>query len=325
MIAALLAASLGLTAPDCPPEHAKMGHCTPDQPAAPKAEAPKRPDDPDCPPEHAAMGHCTPAKPVEPVAAAPAATGTALDAGNGPAPTPVAAAYADRIWGADAMRGPRDAMIREHGGGSFSKVTVDLAELRVTDDHTAGHWEADAWFGGDIDRLALKTEGAATIGEGVENVELTALYSRAVGPYFNLQAGIRQDVGPGPDRTHAVIGIEGLAPYWFEVDAYAWLSTKGELRASASAEFDQRITQRLILQPRAEFDLSAQDIPELGMGHGLTSGEIGLRLRYEIIREFAPYIGVVHERSFGRTARFARAAGNDPASTSFVIGIRAWF
>ena len=92
-----------------------------------------------------------------------------------------------------------------------------------------------------------------------------------------------------------------------------------------SAEYDQRITQRLILQPKVEFDLSAQDIPELGIGSGLTSAEFGLRLRYEIVREFAPYIGVVHETKFGRTADFARAGGDDPSSTNLVMGVRAWF
>ena len=120
---------------------------------------------------------------------------------------------------------------------------------------------------------AFAAPGERRFGEAIEGVELKALYSRAIGPYFNLQAGVRQDLGVGPDRTHAVIGIEGLAPYWFEVDAYLYLSTQGEVRASASAEYDQRITQRLILQPKVEFDLSAQDIPELGIGSGLTSAE----------------------------------------------------
>lgn len=308
----------------CTREHTEMGHCTmPEaEPAMPQLK-PTGPaaGDPDCTPEHARMGHCTPASgPVE-----GEETGTNLSPGDAPAPRPVAANYADRIWGAAAMQPARDELRREHGGGSFSQVMIDLAEIKIADGHTGYKFEADAWFGGDINRFVLKADGEGEFGETIEGVELKALYSRAIGPYFNLQAGVRQDLGVGPDRTHAVIGVEGLAPYWFEVDGYLYLSTKGEVRASASADYDQRITQRLILQPKVEFDLSAQDIPELGIGSGLISAEFGLRLRYEIAREFAPYVGIVHETKFGRTAAFARVAGDDPSSTNLVVGVRAWF
>lgn len=301
----------------CTPKHAEMGHCKMPEASAPETAT----QDPNCPPEHAEMGHCTPGSgPVE-----GAAVGTNLAAGDAPAPRAVAANYADQVWGQGAMQPARDALRREHGGGSFSQVMVDLAEIKIADRHTGYKVEADAWFGGDINRLVVKADGEGDFGEAIDGVELKALYSRAIGPYFNLQAGVRQDLGVGPDRTHAVAGIEGLAPYWFEVDGYLYLSTQGEVRASASAEYDQRITQRLILQPKVEFDLSAQDIPELGIGSGLTSAEIGVRLRYEIVREFAPYIGVVHEAKLGPTADFARAAGDNPSSTNLVVGVRAWF
>jgi len=300
----------------CTPEHAKMGHCKmPEaEPAAPAA------DDPDCPAEHAKMGHCIPkARPPE------EAAGTALPAGDAPAPRPVAADYADRIWGAGAMQPARTQLHREHGGGTFSQVMLDLAEVKIAKGHEGYKFEGNVWYGGDINRFVFKAEGEGEFGEALEGAELTALYSRAIDPYFNLQAGIRQDVGPGPDRTHAVIGVEGLAPYWFEVSSYLYLSTEGEVTASIAGEYDQRLTQRLILQPKIEFDLSAQDMPELGIGSGLTGAEFGLRLRYEFAREFAPYVGVVHERKFGRTADYARAAGEDRASTNFVVGVRAWF
>jgi copper resistance protein B len=302
----------------CTPEHAAMGHCQ-----MPDTKAPASPpaSDPDCPPEHAKMGHCTP----KDAAQAEDAVGTDLAPGSATAPAPVAANYADRVWGRDAMQPTRDDLRRHHGGGTFSKVTIDLAELTIAEGHEGYRFETDAWFGGDINRLALKAEGEGTFGEAIEGVDLKALYSRAIGPYFNLQGGLRQEFGHGPDRTHAVIGIEGLAPYWFEVDAYLSLSTEGELRASASAEYDQRLTQRLILQPKIEFDLSAQDIPALGIGSGLSSGEVGLRLRYEVAREFAPYIGIVHERKFAGTASFARASGEATHTTSLVLGVRAWF
>ncbi len=308
----------------CTPEHAAMGHCRmPEAESAMPETEPTEPAavDPNCTPEHAEMGHCMPASgPVD-----GEAIGTNLSPGDAPAPRPVAANYADRVWGATAMQPTRDALRREHGGGRYSQVMIDLAEIKIADGHTGYKFEADAWFGGDINRLVLKADGEGEFGEAIDGVELKALYSRAIGPYFNLQGGIRQDLGVGPDRTQAVIGIEGLAPYWFEVDGYLYLSTEGEVRASVSAEYDQRITQRLILQPKVEFDLSAQDIPELGIGSGLTSAEFGLRLRYEIVREFAPYIGVVHETKFGRTADFARAGGDDPSSTNLVMGVRAWF
>lgn len=298
----------------CTPEHAAMGHCQ-----MPDAKPPVR--DPECPPEHAKMGHCTP-RAAEP---SDDAVGTDLSPGSAPAPAPVVATYADGVWGRGAMQPTRDDLLRDHGGGTFSKVTLDLAELTFSRQREGYRFEADAWFGGDINRLVVKAEGEGALGEPVEGVDLKALYSRAIGPYFNLQGGLRQEIGHGPDRTHAVIGIEGLAPYWFEVDAYLSLSTQGELRVSASAEYDQRLTQRLVLQPRIEFDLSARDIPEIGIGSGISSAEAGIRLRYEIVREFAPYVGIIHERKFGRTAKFARALDEEAHTTSLVLGIRAWF
>lgn len=300
----------------CTPEHAAMGHCVMSEAAPPPSPS----DDPICSPEHAEMGHCSPA--ADPGAEA---AGTNLPPGDLPAPRPVAADYADRVWGESAMQPAREALRREHGGGTFNRITVDLAEIKIADGHEGYKFESDAWFGGDINRFVFKVDGEGEFGEPIESVELKALYSRAVGPYFNLQAGARQDFGAGPDRTHAVLGVEGLAPYWLEVDGYLYLSSQGELRASASAEYDQRLTQRLILQPKVEFDLSAQAIPELGIGSGLTSAEFGLRLRYEFVREFAPYIGVVHEAKFGQSADYARAAAGSSDSTNVVIGIRAWF
>jgi len=313
-----------LTDPDCPPEHAAMGHCTPR--TAPAAKQPAAPADPDCPPEHAAMGHCTPRAPA-PVTddAKPAATGTALPAGNAPAPAAPEPNYADRVWGREAMAPARAAMMSEHGGGTFSQVMLDLAEYQVRNGRDGYHWAGEAWFGGDINRLILKSEGEGAFGEGVESVEVQALYSRAVGPYFNLQAGIRHDIRPGPSRTYATVGFEGLAPYWFELEGALFLSDRGDLLGRIGGYYDQRITQRLILQPRAEINLSAQDMPANGIGAGLSDIELGLRLRYEIAREFAPYVGVSWERKVGATAEFARAHGEDPSSASVVFGVRAWF
>jgi len=122
-----------------------------------------------------------------------------------------------------------------------------------------------------------------------------------------------------------VVGIEGLAPYWFELDAQAFLSNKGDAHLRIEGSYDQRITQRLILQPAAEVNLAAQDVPELGIGSGVSDIELGLRLRYEIAREFAPYVGVNWERKLGGSADYARAAGDGASATSLVMGIRFWF
>ncbi|MGJ3626365.1 copper resistance protein B [Sphingomonas sp. MMS24-JH45] len=176
-----------------------------------------------------------------------------------------------------------------------SQAMLNIAEVQIRDGRDGYRWDGEYWVGGDIHRLAIKTEGEGTFG-GEAGGEVQALYSRAIGPYFNLQAGVRQDLAPGADRTYASVGVEGLAPYWFDVEATAFLSDKGDLLARLEGYYDQRITQRLILQPRVEMNLSAQDVPASGLGTGVTDAEIGLRLRYEIAREFGPYVGVSWER-----------------------------
>ena len=240
------------------------------------------------------------------------------EAGKGP---PRAA---DAIWGADAMRPSRDLLARENGGMAFAWFMADRAEYRARAGGDGYLWDAQGWYGGDIDKLWIKSEGEGTFGEPIEQAEVQALWSHAVAPFFNLQGGVRHDFA-GPARTHAVIGVQGLARYRFEVDAAVFLSTKGELTARLEAEIDQRITQRMFAQPRVEVNLSAQNIPELGVGAGIDTAELGLRLRYEIRREFAPYIGIEQEWRIGRSADFARARGSDPSVTNFVVGVRMWF
>lgn len=231
---------------------------------------------------------------------------------------------ADAIWGAEAMEQAREELYAENGGLKTFWFQGDRAEYRVREGKDGYLWDVQGYYGGDINKFWFKSEGEGSFGEPIESAEIQALYSRAIAPFFDLQAGVRQDL-TGPDRTHAVIGVQGLMPYMFEVDAAAFLSTKGDLTARIEAEYDQRITQRLILQPRAEMNLSAQDIPELGIGGGIDNLELGLRLRYEIAREFAPYIGVEQEWKLGGSRDFARLAGEDPSVTNYVIGIRFWF
>ena len=158
---------------------------------------------------------------------------------------------------------------------------------------------------------------------------LDALFSAptlsAIGPYFNLQAGVRQDLGAGARPTYAAVGVEGLAPYWFELEGAPFLSDRGNLLGRIEGYCDQRITQQLILQPRVEINLAAQDVRGSGIGSGLSDAELGLRLRHEVAREFAPYVGVSWERRFGDSARFARADGEGTGGASLTLGIRAWF
>lgn len=252
-------------------------------------------------------------------------TGTALPAGDSPAPPPPMDHYADRQFPKDEMARARARMMREQGGQTFHQVMFNLAEYRAHQGRDGYHWDGEAFVGGDISRLWLKSEGEGAFGDALERAEVQLLYSRAIDPYFNLQAGIRQDFGPGPDRTYATVGFEGLAPYMFEVEGALFLSDKGDLLGRFEGYYDQRITQRLVLQPRVEFNLAAQDMPANRIGAGLTDAEFGLRLRYEITRRFAPYVGVSHEAKTGRTADFARADGEDPSTTSFVAGVRIWF
>jgi len=231
---------------------------------------------------------------------------------------------ADRIWGADAMRASRQAVYQEHGDMQLFWFQGDRLEYRAREGDDGYLWDVQGYYGGDLNKFWFKSEGEGSFGERIEQAEVQALYSRAIAPFFDLQAGVRQDL-TGPDRTHAVIGVQGVMPYMFEVDAAAFVSNKGDLTARIEAEYDQRLTQRLILQPRAEVNLSAQDIPELGIGSGIDNLKLGLRLRYEIVREFAPYIGVEQEWKLGGSRNFARLAGEDPSVTNYVIGVRFWF
>ena len=231
---------------------------------------------------------------------------------------------ADAIWGVEAMRQSRDDLRREHGGQPFAGLILDRFEYRARDGKNGFLWDGDAWYGGDLDRVWLESEGEGSFADGVEEAQIAVLYGRAISPWFDLQAGVRQDF-TGPERTYLDLGLQGLAPYLFDVEADLYLSNKGDLTATAELELDQRLTQRLILQPRAELAISAQDVSELGIGTGVYRIEAGLRLRYEITREFAPYLGVEQEWKVGRSADYVRNAGEDPSVTNFVAGLRFWF
>ena len=233
---------------------------------------------------------------------------------------------ADLVFGAEAMAAARRTLVRENGDVRATAIIIDRLEAGFGDEDETWLWDVQGWSGGDINRFWWKSEGEGDFGGDLEEAELQALYSRAVTPFWDVQAGVRQDFRPeGEDTTHLVLGVQGLAPYWWEIDAAAFLSTEGDLTARVEAEYDQRITQRLILQPRLEIDASASDIPELEIGSGLSSIEAGLRLRYEFRKEFAPYVGVEWSRALGDTADYIEARGGEVNDTRVVVGLKAWF
>lgn len=260
-------------------------------------------------------------KPADTPAQAP--TGASLEVGNAPAPPPPTDNLADRYFPPAGMDRARRVLAREHGGGRAWQVLLDAGEARIGDGETGYGWSLEAWYGGDLNRVVFTTEGEG-MGGGVDHADFQLLYARAVGPYTDVRVGLRQDIEP-ESRSHLAVGLETLLPYWIEVEATGWLSDRGDLTASLEAHADFRLTQALILQPRAEIGLSAQDIPDLETGDGVTGIEAGLRLRYEIRREWAPYIGLTWSRSFGDTADYRRAAGEDVDEVRLVVGLRAWF
>ncbi|MBL8544650.1 MAG: copper resistance protein B [Hyphomonadaceae bacterium] len=249
----------------------------------------------------------------------PSESSSPAAAGDGPA------SAADLYFDPIVMARAREQLRIENGEVITHAVIVDRLEATSSDGVEGYAWDVQAWYGGDINRLWWKSEGEGAFDGDVEHAELQFLYSRAVTPYFNLQGGVRQTSRPAGDRTDLVLGIQGLAPYWFEVDGDVFVSNEGELTARAQAEYDLRLTQRLILQPRGEVSLSAQDIPEFAIGSGVTNVLVGARLRYEITRSFAPYVGVEWSGAVGDTRNFIQSNGDDPNTTRVVLGVRALF
>ncbi len=250
-------------------------------------------------------------------------TGTDQSPGSAEAPAMTHDRQADRYWNPAEMAAAERVAMRSPVT-PYYQVIFDLAEYQIRDGRDGYRWEGQAWIG-DADRFMIKSEGEGSFGEGVEHAEVQALYSKALDPWWNLQAGVRQDIRPTPARTWATVGLEGRARYQFEAGAWAFLSDKGQFTGRIEGAYDQRITQRLVLQPRVEMNLSAQDMPDQRIGSGLSSTELGVRLRYEIHREFAPYVGVSWTWLSGKTADYARADGHDPSEGSLVAGVRVWF
>ncbi len=211
-----------------------------------------------------------------------------------------------------------------HDSALNSFFLLDQLEYQDADDGSALAWDASGWIGGDINRLWLRSEGERLDGK-TEDAEVQALFGHAIGPWWDLVAGVRQDFKPGSPQTWAAFGVQGLALYDFEAEVTAFLGENGQSALRLEGEYDILLTNRLILQPSAEVNLYGRNDPARGIGSGLADSELGLRLRYEIRREFAPYIGVTWNRSYGNSADLARAEGEDDDEARFVAGIRMWF
>lgn len=209
----------------------------------------------------------------------------------------------------------------EHHRGS---VRVERLERVHTEDGVSTAYDLQAWYGRDYDRIALKAEGDYAEGT-LHEARTELLWSHAVAGYWDAQLGLRHDSGTGPSRTWLAAGIQGLAPYWFEVDATAYVDGDGRTALRLAADYELLLTQRLVLQPRAEAAFYGKSDTAHGLGSGLADAVVGLRLRYEPSRRFAPYLGVEWAGKYGETADLARAAGAATDETRWVAGLRFWF
>lgn len=206
----------------------------------------------------------------------------------------------------------------------LTKVMIDKIEIRDADGENPLFWEAEAWIGKDLNKFWIKSEGERVDGK-IEEAETELLYSRAIAPFWDTQVGIRHDKREDETRNYATVGVKGLAPYYFETDLSLSVGENGQTKINGSFEYELMFTQKLVLSPEVEFNAYSKDDAAMAVGSGLSNVEAGLRLRYEIKREFAPYIGVNWNKKFGTTADIAENQGFDRSDTQLVAGIRAWF
>lgn len=218
-------------------------------------------------------------------------------------------------------------MLPRHHTGDVayrSVIKMDRLENVQTRDNAFTEYDLQAWLGKDYERLTLKAEGEVDEGE-LHEASTELLWGHALAPYWDSQLGVRHDSGEAPDRQWLALGIQGLAPYWFEVDATAYVSEQGHSALNLEAEYELLLTQKLVLQPRLEATLYGRRDAARELGSGLSDLSAGLRLRYEIRREFAPYLGVEWNGKFGGTANYARASGERRSETRIVAGVRFWY
>jgi copper resistance protein B len=211
-----------------------------------------------------------------------------------------------------------------HDRGVNYYVLFDQLEWQSNAGGTGVSVDTKGWIGRDRDRLWFRAEGDGEDGR-VGEAEAHVLYGRQFARWWDVVAGVRQDLEPGPSRTWAAVGIQGLAPYWFEIELTGYIGASGRTHLRGEVEYELLLTNRLVLQPLVEVELFGKSDPERGIGAGLSTTDVGLRLRYEFKREFAPYVGVTWNNKWGGTADFAEAAGEDTGGARFVAGLRLWF
>lgn len=204
-------------------------------------------------------------------------------------------------------------------------ISVMFNQLEVTDDNEdTTIIDMDAWIGKDLNKLWFKSELEFVDGE-LEESELQLLYSRGFARYWDVQMGLRHDFDPSPGRTWVAFGVQGLAPYFFESEITFFAGENGRTALRADFEYEFMLTQKLILSPEIEVNFYGKDDREAGIGSGLSDMEARIRLRYEIRREFAPYVGVTYARTYGKTTDYARIAGSNDTNTRITLGIKIWF
>jgi copper resistance protein B len=275
------------TAPSEPMDHSKVGHDMDDMPGMQ-------------PMDHSTMPGTSMA-PTEPITPIPVLTDADRDAAVPPA---------------------HDHPVHDNSIQSY--VLLDRLEAWNAENGTGLAWEGTAWIGTDLNRLWLRSEGER-IDNRTEKADLEVLYGHSVSPWWDVVAGIRHDFKPGASQDFAAIGVMGLAPYKFEVAATAYIGQSGQTAARVEIEYETLLTNRLVLQPLLELNLYGKDDPSRGIGSGLATIEAGLRMRYEFNRQIAPYVGVVREYAFGRTAGFRRDNDEHIGDTRFVAGLRIGF
>lgn len=233
---------------------------------------------------------------------------------------------ADLFYPAPIMAKSRALLGREHGDHKMASFIAERFETGVpTRGGSAAYiWDVQGAYGGDLSHIVIESEGHGTYAHKLETADVQLLYSRAISPFFDIRAGVRYDIEP-EGRAQLAAGIKGLAPGMIEVDFGTFVSSRGDVSARVKAAYDQKITQTLVLQPMVEAKVFVQDIADAHIGAGLNAIETSLRLRYEIRREFAPYIGVTYDQKFGRSADFARQDNEDTHVVRVLAGIRFWF
>ena len=206
----------------------------------------------------------------------------------------------------------------------LTKLMLDKFEVGRLNGDKMLSWEGGFWIGKDINKIKFDTEGER-VGTTTEGTESRLLLSHAISPFWDIQGGISRDTVPGASRNYATFGVQGVSPYFFETDASLSFGKNDQVKLNLTAEYEMMLTQKLVLSPEIALNAYTKDDTAMGVGSGVSDVSAGLRLRYEVKREFAPYIGVNWGKKFGGTADLATAGGDDVSETTLVLGVRAWY